>query len=75
MTWTATVTDYYQGAGTYTITILYSDGVSQKFARTYPLPNSDASIESLVQSEVANFTALSDKSQITYKVGDSVKLP
>lgn len=77
MTWTATLLSYDIQPNGCTLSIVYSDGVSQKFRKDYSLPVlSDAIIQQTVANEIANMgNATASASAVSLAIGSQITQP
>ena len=76
MTFTATLVDRRQDNGVDAVTLVYSDGVSQKYARTYSSAGfPDSQLEAIAQNEVAGFnSAAAAPGKSAYTIGSQINL-
>ena len=76
MTFTATLVDRRQDNGVDAVTLVYSDGVSQKYARSYTSAGfTDAQLEAIAQNEVAGFnSATAAPGKSAYTIGSQINL-
>ena len=74
--WTATLTDVSNGVVTWGYTILYTDGVSQKFQKTYTTDTlDDATVQATAVNEVTRLVAVEQSvGRLTLKVGSPIDL-
>jgi len=76
MTWQAILGDVSDATGTWSYTLIFTDGVSQKLERTYTADNiDDATIEASARAEIARInTVAASVGKLSYTVGASVNL-
>ena len=73
---TATIVDRRSDTGLDAVTIVYSDGVSQKYSRSYTGSGfTDAQLEQIAQNEIASFASVSSApGKSIYSVGSQINL-